>query len=349
MSFHLCWIPTKVLFKQGAALVLARFLELRSSSIHPAAAASSRWKNNQFKTPETRSSSFGQREGPLEKTGLDLNEMLPAKDSPVTILSPIQSLTAEFDPAFLKRVTENEVPKDSGNKPKSMMDLSSVSPSHPSDHQSMVAAEEVVNNSTNGVVGSLPRLDETVPSHQKAISSGHVESEGRFSRRESSVPSGQLARIANFAGLGIGLAVGTVGELARQVVSGTLQGGSAGLKGLVLNEKNSERLTLALCRMRGAALKLGQLLSIQDEHVIPKDSPLRAVIDRVREEAEHMPAEQLYRVLRSELGAGWRSRLASFEDAPMAAASIGQVPPPPAPASAGQAARFRTAPAIARR
>ena len=147
---------------------------------------------------------------------------------------------------------------------------------------------------------------------------------GSSHRRESSVPSGQMARIANFAGLGIGLALGTVGELARKAVTGTLQSGG-GIKGLVLNEKNSERLTLALCRMRGAALKLGQLLSIQDEHVIPKDSPLRAVIDRVREEAENMPPEQLYRVLRSELGSDWRSRLASFEDTPMAAASIGQV------------------------
>lgn len=32
---------------------------------------------------------------------------------------------------------------------------------------------------------------------------------------------------------------------------------------------NAERLADALCRMRGAALKLGQMLSIQDENMMP--------------------------------------------------------------------------------
>ena len=36
-----------------------------------------------------------------------------------------------------------------------------------------------------------------------------------------------------------------------------------------LTEANAERLAVALCRMRGAALKLGQMLSIQDESVVP--------------------------------------------------------------------------------
>lgn len=36
-----------------------------------------------------------------------------------------------------------------------------------------------------------------------------------------------------------------------------------------LTDKNAERLANALCRMRGAALKLGQMLSIQDEGVLP--------------------------------------------------------------------------------
>lgn len=36
-----------------------------------------------------------------------------------------------------------------------------------------------------------------------------------------------------------------------------------------LTEANAERLANALCRMRGAALKLGQMLSIQDENLLP--------------------------------------------------------------------------------
>jgi aarF domain-containing kinase len=36
-----------------------------------------------------------------------------------------------------------------------------------------------------------------------------------------------------------------------------------------MTERNAERLADALCRMRGAALKLGQMISIQDENVLP--------------------------------------------------------------------------------
>ena len=43
-----------------------------------------------------------------------------------------------------------------------------------------------------------------------------------------------------------------------------------------LTEANAERLADALCRMRGAALKLGQMLSIQDENVIPPQVRARA-------------------------------------------------------------------------
>lgn len=36
-----------------------------------------------------------------------------------------------------------------------------------------------------------------------------------------------------------------------------------------LSDQNAERLAYALCRMRGAALKIGQMLSIQDESLVP--------------------------------------------------------------------------------
>jgi hypothetical protein len=39
-----------------------------------------------------------------------------------------------------------------------------------------------------------------------------------------------------------------------------------------------------------------------------------------------MPKDQLYQQLRSELGEDWRSKFQEFDDVPIAAASIGQVP-----------------------
>ncbi|PKA48888.1 putative aarF domain-containing protein kinase [Apostasia shenzhenica] len=75
--------------------------------------------------------------------------------------------------------------------------------------------------------------------------------------------------------------------------------------------------------MRGAALKLGQMLSIQDESLVPP--PILAALDIVRQGADVMPRSQLNEVLDTELGPDWSTKLLSFDYEPLAAASIGQV------------------------
>lgn len=52
---------------------------------------------------------------------------------------------------------------------------------------------------------------------------------------------------------------------------------------------------------------------------------LSAALERVRAGADVMPKKQLEKVLTGELGPEWRSKVANFEDEPLAAASIGQV------------------------
>ncbi|KAL7227037.1 hypothetical protein ACSBR1_021998 [Camellia fascicularis] len=142
--------------------------------------------------------------------------------------------------------------------------------------------------------------------------------------RERRVPSTPFSRVLGFAGLGAGLAWGTIQESAKRIVFGMpdSQEKQSALSPF-LSEKNAERLALALCRMRGAALKLGQMLSIQDESVIPP--PILAALDIVRQGADVMPMSQLNQVLDAELGPDWSSKLISFDYEPMAAASIGQV------------------------
>lgn len=92
---------------------------------------------------------------------------------------------------------------------------------------------------------------------------------------------------------------------------------------LFLSEANVNRLVDKLSTMRGAALKLGQFLSIQDSHMLPPQ--VEQVMLRVQNSAHYMPAWQLERVMRTELGEEWRSAFASFDERPFAAASIGQV------------------------
>ncbi|GLJ19056.1 hypothetical protein SUGI_0342050 [Cryptomeria japonica] len=142
--------------------------------------------------------------------------------------------------------------------------------------------------------------------------------------RERRVPETPFGRALGFAGLGAGLAWGTIQESAKRLVfgEGDLQGGQSAISPF-LSEQNAERLALALCRMRGAALKLGQMLSIQDESLIP--APILSALEIVRQGADVMPREQLNNVLTAELGTNWQSKLRSFDYEPMAAASIGQV------------------------
>ena len=89
--------------------------------------------------------------------------------------------------------------------------------------------------------------------------------------REKSVPSSRISRVASFASLGVGLGLGVVAEASRRVVgasSGAGSGSGAKLDGsIILTEANAERIVATLCRVRGAALKLGQMLSIQDRAV----------------------------------------------------------------------------------
>ncbi|XP_011622244.1 protein ABC transporter 1, mitochondrial isoform X2 [Amborella trichopoda] len=141
--------------------------------------------------------------------------------------------------------------------------------------------------------------------------------------RERRVPSTAFSRALGFAGLGAGLAWGTIQESAKRLVFGTSNSQGQSPPSPLLSEQNAERLALALCRMRGAALKLGQMLSIQDETLVP--APILAALDIVRQGADVMPRSQLDQVLASELGPDWSSKLKSFDYEPMAAASIGQV------------------------
>ncbi|XP_048141881.1 protein ABC transporter 1, mitochondrial [Rhodamnia argentea] len=142
--------------------------------------------------------------------------------------------------------------------------------------------------------------------------------------RERRVPATPFSRGLGFAGLGAGLAWGMIQESTRRLVYGSPQEqDKQSALSPFLTKSNAERLAVALCRMRGAALKLGQMLSIQDESLVP--APMLAALDIVRQGADVMPRSQLNQVLDAELGPNWTSKLSSFDYEPLAAASIGQV------------------------
>ncbi|XP_035647776.1 atypical kinase COQ8B, mitochondrial-like [Oncorhynchus keta] len=140
--------------------------------------------------------------------------------------------------------------------------------------------------------------------------------------RERKVPATRISRLVNFGGLAVGLGLGAIVEVAKQSM-GAKRAEGALLDSPLLSEANAERIVNTLCKVRGAALKIGQMLSIQDNSFI--NPQLQKIFERVRQSADFMPAWQMNKVLEEELGAGWREKLLSFEDKPFAAASIGQV------------------------
>jgi predicted unusual protein kinase regulating ubiquinone biosynthesis (AarF/ABC1/UbiB family) len=91
----------------------------------------------------------------------------------------------------------------------------------------------------------------------------------------------------------------------------------------LLSGPNARKIARRLSRMRGAAMKLGQLLSIEGPDILPADFAEALAV--LRDAADTMPASQVRRVLGREYGKGWEARFAEFDFEPIASASIGQV------------------------
>ncbi|XP_026316526.1 atypical kinase COQ8B, mitochondrial isoform X2 [Hyposmocoma kahamanoa] len=136
------------------------------------------------------------------------------------------------------------------------------------------------------------------------------------------VPSSRLGRMFSFGSLAAGLGVGTVAQYARNTIQ-SVTGKQEEPANTFMSTANAERIVDTLCKVRGAALKLGQLLSIQDDAMISPE--LQRIFERVRQSADFMPSWQVEKVMSSQLGSEWRNKVQHFEDKPFAAASIGQV------------------------
>jgi hypothetical protein len=139
----------------------------------------------------------------------------------------------------------------------------------------------------------------------------------RYTFKARRVPASSMARAWGF------------GTTAMSVAVGALTGGG------VWNASSAESLASGLSRLRGAATKLGQMLSLQDESFLPE--PAAQALERVRTHADMMPRSQLDKCLSGEIGEGfsdkfggeWRAQsdgtFVGFDYSPVAAASIGQV------------------------
>lgn len=135
----------------------------------------------------------------------------------------------------------------------------------------------------------------------------------------SRVPGGRLSRFSRLGTLATTVAGGMLAEGARQLAQGKRPKASE----LLLTLGNAKRVADQLAQLRGAAMKVGQLMSMDAGDILPPE--LTDILARLRSDAKPMPLSQLSVILERNWGKGWNNRFRQFSFQPLAAASIGQV------------------------
>ncbi|WP_439106683.1 ABC1 kinase family protein [Congregibacter sp.] len=133
------------------------------------------------------------------------------------------------------------------------------------------------------------------------------------------VPASRAGRFAKVARLAGGVAGGMLAEGARQLRAGN----RPSKRDLLLTPGNARRVTKQLSEMRGAAMKLGQILSMDSGELLPKE--LTDILASLRSDGTSMPDSQLEEAMCEAYGSNWESEFHLFDRYPIAAASIGQV------------------------
>lgn len=133
------------------------------------------------------------------------------------------------------------------------------------------------------------------------------------------MPSSRISRLFHYGSLAAGVGINAASDGLSQMAKGQ----SPSWKSLIYSDSNIDRIAKKFSQMRGAALKIGQMMSFQDDKVLPKE--LYEILSRVQNSAHYMPHRQLERVMKRELGPEWHENFSSFDRVPIAAASIGQV------------------------
>lgn len=137
--------------------------------------------------------------------------------------------------------------------------------------------------------------------------------------RFRSIPQGRLSRLGALGQIVGGIATGAVSEGLSRLARGE----RPHLRDLLLTPSNALKTAEQLSRMRGAALKLGQMIALEPGEFLPPE--LQAIFARLSASAHFMPEAQLSACLAGGWGADWRRHFRHFDMTPIAAASIGQV------------------------
>jgi predicted unusual protein kinase regulating ubiquinone biosynthesis (AarF/ABC1/UbiB family) len=143
-------------------------------------------------------------------------------------------------------------------------------------------------------------------------------------REAGALPTGRIARTARVGGLVTGQGVRWAGMRTANRVR------SPERAALAQNERTAalvDRLVEQLGQMRGAAMKVGQMLSMLEFSGLPEDQrdAVQAKLAELRDDVPPVPFSKLERLMAEEFGGPLRRVFCEFDERAFAAASIGQV------------------------
>src|SRR3954454_10785476 len=138
------------------------------------------------------------------------------------------------------------------------------------------------------------------------------------------IPTSRIARSAKIGRLAAGQGTRQLATKATNVAR------SDEGKKVALEKRHieaAEQIVAALGTMKGAAMKLGQVMSFLDVGLVPEEyrEDFQRKLGQLRDAAPKVRFTDMRKVIESELEAPLKEIFAEFDETPVAAASIGQV------------------------
>jgi predicted unusual protein kinase regulating ubiquinone biosynthesis (AarF/ABC1/UbiB family) len=143
-------------------------------------------------------------------------------------------------------------------------------------------------------------------------------------RENEKIPTSRVRRTATVATLAASEAVKQFGTRAANVT----RGDEASEEALSRRQlETAKQIVAVLGTMKGAAMKLGQVMSFLDMGLVPEEhrEEFQRELSKLRDAAPTVSFKQMKRVIEDDLEEPISEVFASFDEEPIAAASIGQV------------------------
>ncbi|MCW2989769.1 MAG: AarF/ABC1/UbiB kinase family protein, partial [Solirubrobacterales bacterium] len=141
---------------------------------------------------------------------------------------------------------------------------------------------------------------------------------------DDKIPTSRIRRLSKIGGVAASTTAKQLGTRAANVGRSE----EAGQKAMERRQlETAEQIVAVLGTMKGAAMKLGQVMSFLDVGLVPEEfrEDFQAKLAELRDAAPKVSFKDMKKVIEAEYGEKIEDVFESFDPVPIAAASIGQV------------------------